>query len=123
MTYQIFLIALFLITFEALQEGFKIRGRHTLSASIEFIYLAGMAVLIFMAWKPILGLIFLRFAIFDGILNTVAGQPFFYIGTTKYYDRAWRWFFKITKFPENQWMGMWKLILGLIGLTLLLAVN
>jgi len=98
------LLALFLILTEALYEGFKIRQKHILSATIEFIHRM-IIILIAFAWvngitfqyevlpftRVIIGFIFLRFGIFDVILNLSAGLKLYYIGSTKLFDKGLQW--------------------------------
>ena len=128
-------VALFLILFEAIPEGLALGGHKTIAGVVEALYLTGITTVMFSFFMGfrygytlpskekivyvVLGYVFLRFAVFDGIYNTCAGLPFFYIGTTKLIDQAWQWFFALTKFPEEAWLGIWKLILGLLGVTFL----
>jgi hypothetical protein len=112
---MIFLLAIFLILFEAIYEGLKTRGFHIASASVEFVYRAVITIGLILwvsdvtlfhsdhlLWKSIGGYILLRFAIFDLIWNISAGQNIFYLGRTKLYDKylskvpvGFVWFIKI----------------------------
>jgi len=106
MNLVILLAALFLIVTESFYEGFKMRGKRTISARIEFLYLAVVSVVFFAfllgiqtpfvyhfvpLWNVIIGYVFLRFAIFNLILNTVAGLKLSFVGTTKDTDKIMQW--------------------------------
>lgn len=125
------LLALFLIVFEAVYEAIKDK---TLAGVIEFIYRAVLTVMAFMwmsgmAYPTLLesnllytlgGYLLLRFAIFDAIYNLMSGLPVFFIGTTKLFDKAWRWFFSKTGIPHEHFLALLKFICLLIGITWLL---
>jgi len=99
------LLILFLIVFEAFYEGMKIRGWYAVSEWAENIYLAGVTLmsLAWIAgiqvlhseyvpfWKLIISYLFIRFALFDLVLNLFADLRWFYIGRTKMFDRFFRW--------------------------------
>jgi len=102
---------LFLIVLEASFEGIKDGGNKQLSGIIEFIYRA-VITLIILAWIRgllifnadvdtylimIIGYLLLRFSLFDLIRNKFAGEKWWYIGTTKLFDKIQRWFFNKTK--------------------------
>jgi len=91
----------FLLTIpEALYEG--LRAKHPmLSFGIEFLFRFGIAVVIFAIaggfyingeqdyfFYHLFGYVLLRFAIFDFVYNLSADLPFFYVGTTKVYDKV-----------------------------------
>ena len=128
------LIALFLILFEAMPEGLYDRGKKTIVGLTEFAYRAVVTLIIF-AWATgwivfyphpegfldtIIGYVLFRFALFDFVYNAFAGNNLFYIGTTKIYDKFFGWFFKLTKFPEESFLFITKLIALLIGIVWLL---
>ena len=95
------LIALFLIVFEAIKEGFKSHKWHIASEMVELVYLTVIALVFFGwvngalphrmyepdLWYILIGYTFLRYAIFDAIFNISAGLSLFYIGKTKLYDK------------------------------------
>ena len=124
----ILILALFLIIFEAISEGFALAGHKTIAGIFEFIYLSGITLGLF-AWltgikrfdykgrfiKIIGDYILLRFALFDIIHNTCAGLPIFFIGSTKWYDIAWNWFFTWSGIDHIHFLFMFKLIALLIG--------
>ena len=130
------LVALFLILFEAIPEGFSDRGWKTLGGILEAIKLAVVTTFIFgilngwfmdfidikmfSVFYILGGYVLLRFALFDFAYNISRGVNLFYIGTTKLFDKFWQWFFRITKFPESHFFFMTKLIALLIALTWLL---
>ena len=106
MNWIILLAALFLIVTEALYDGLKMRGKHTFSARVELLYLIIVILIMFAfllgiqtpfeyhfvpLWKVIVGYVFLRFAIFNLILNTVAGLKLSFVGTTKDTDKIMQW--------------------------------
>jgi len=121
MNWIILILALFLIVFEAVHEGLKIKKKHIASGVIEFIYLAIITLIAFAwisgcrtpfeyqeatFWKVIGGYLLLRFALFDLIWNISADQRWFYLGRTKLYDRflskvptGFIWFIKVICIP------------------------
>lgn len=125
------LLALFLIVFEAVYEAIKDK---TLAGVVEFIYRAVLTVIAFMWMGGLMmltppessllytlgGYLLLRFAIFDAIYNLIRGLPLFFIGTTKLFDKAWRWFFSKTGIPHEHFLALLKFICLLIGITWLL---
>ncbi|NLG02388.1 MAG: hypothetical protein GX567_00910 [Clostridia bacterium] len=136
------LIALFLILFESASEGLALSGHKALSGALEFIFLAVVTLVMFsyttgayklFARKNIIvslqpniltvlgGYILLRFALFDVIHNLCAGIPMFYIGSTKWYDQIWQWFFNCSGIPSVHFLFMMKLIALLIGITWLMG--
>ena len=109
---MILLTSILLIILEGIYEGLKTRGKHIASASVEFVFLAfvTMVVLAFMSgrvtpfdypdipfWKIMLGYVFLRFGLFDLVWNVSAGQDIFYMGNTKLYDIILSWFVEVGK--------------------------
>ena len=131
------LLALFLIIFKATGDGLQQRGLKGIGGFINSIYTAVITLICFAyigkldtigsynfyyVWT-LLGFLLLRFGMYDFIRNAAAGDPLFYIGTTKWYDRFFRWFFIITK--QNPAEAMWlpKLISILIGLSFLTGLN
>ena len=136
------LIALFLILFEACPEGLSLAGYKGLAGGMEFIFLAVITFVmfsyttgvyrIFTRKHPVLslqprilpvigGYVLLRFALFDVIHNLCAGIPVFFIGTTKWYDLFWQWFFTWSNIPAGPFFFMLKLIALLIGITWLMG--
>ena len=121
------LLALFLILCEAVPEGMRMRGDHKWAASIEFIYravvtfvcfaflngISSSANIQFSFIRAIIGFVLLRFAVFDLIYNLYAGNPLFYIGDTKWYDKILRrmkmpeHFWAFVKFIALVWGGAW----------------
>lgn len=105
-------IAIFLVFFEAAYEGLAFRGKKTLSGVVELIYLAFITVIVF-SWSTgnsfvfgtgeffyvIIGYVLFRFAIFDLVLNPIAGWPIFYIGNTKLSDKGLYWLATKGKVP------------------------
>jgi hypothetical protein len=129
------LVALFLILFEAIPEGFADRGWKTLGGILEFIKLAVITIFIFGTLNGYFmyridntntlfyllgGYLLLRFAIFDFAYNISRGINLFYIGSTKIFDKFWRWFFNITKLPEPHFFLVIKLIALVFGIIWLL---
>ena len=133
----IYLIAaIFLILFEAIPEGLRDRGKKTIAGVIEFIYLAAMTLAVFAwltgqhhrppdpnLWFVIAGYILLRYAIFDAAYNLARGNPLFYIGNTKIYDRLLGWFFRWSGINSDHLQAMFKFIALLIGVTWLMGWN
>jgi glucan phosphoethanolaminetransferase (alkaline phosphatase superfamily) len=127
------LLALFLIIFEAIPESLYDNRKKSFSGVIEFIYRAGVAIGLFMwvvgiSFQPrglniyviLAGYLLLRFSIFDYIYNIIRGLSPFYLGDTKYYDKFWTWFFRITKFPKEHFFAFVKFILMIIGVVWLI---
>ena len=123
---MILLIVILLTALEAVFEGLKIRKKYLASELTEFIF----SVIIYgiliawiwyvqppkyslELWKLIIGIILVRFALFDVIWNISAGQPIFYYGTTKLYDRI--------MFKLGSWGWMMKAICGIVGIVFLLG--
>lgn len=136
------LIALFLILFESVPEGLALAGHKTSAGLFEFIFLAVVTFVMFsyttgayriftrkntiVSLQPdiltvIGGYILLRFALFDVIHNLCAGIPVFFIGTTKWYDQIWQWFFTWSGIAAEHFLFMFKLIALLIGVTWLMG--
>jgi len=136
------LIALFLIVSEAASEGLSLAGHKGIAGGIEFIFLAVVTFMMFsyttgayriftrrntvLSLQPNIltvlgGYVLLRFAIFDVIHNLCAGVPMFFIGTTKWYDRIWQWFFAWSNIPSDHFLFMFKLIALLIGVSWLMG--
>ena len=127
------LFALFLIVFEAVPEALYDNGKKRTSGIFEFIYRAGVAITVFMwvtgscltfygqsVYVILAGYILLRFSIFDYLYNVVRGLSPFYIGNTKYYDKFWVWFFRMTRFPKEHFFAFVKFILMIIGVVWLI---
>lgn len=112
------LLALFLIGFELTYEGLKIRKWHGLSGLFESIYRAVIVLLLYFwitgwlqppeswlldypqnFWKIIVAFVLVRFGIFDPLLNLVMDESINYIGFTKWYDIAIRWFCDKSRMP------------------------
>lgn len=106
MNWIILISALFLIIVKAIYDGLKVRGWHTFSSRLEFLYLAVVTIVFFAwlaglqspfdfhyieFWKIIGGFLLLRFAIFDLIWNIAAGQKLSFTGTTKDTDKVINW--------------------------------
>ena len=131
------LLALFLIIFKATGDGLQQRGLKGIGGFINSIYTAVITLICFAyigrldtlgsynfyyVWT-LLGFLLLRFGIYDYIRNIAAGDSLFYIGMTKWYDRFFRWFFKITRLDPIHALIMPKLISILIGLSFLTGIN
>lgn len=107
-------IILFFTVLEAVHEGLALRGKKGIAAAIEFVKLMGLPVLVlFWPWlirsdieladyyynvhqwhfwrylfvNLILGWTFIRFGIFNIILNISAGLPIMHVGTVKLIDK------------------------------------
>lgn len=66
-------------------------------------------------WKLIIGMILVRFALFDVIWNITSGMPIGYYGTTKLYDRI--------MFKLGSWGWFMKFVCGIVGIVFLLGKN
>jgi hypothetical protein len=137
-------IIVFFTILEAVHEGLALRGKGTVAGMIEAIKLAGLPALIivvyfdtqydqdyfnpFYPWKfyrfflPhfILGWLFVRYALFDGIHNLAAKLDLYYIGTVKFYDRI------LARITKKQYPGptFWipRILLLAAGVSLLLRI-
>lgn len=128
------LLSLFLILFKAVPDALADRNMKPLAGVLSFIYHAVITILIFGLLTSVIppiaidyslyyllgGFLLLRFAIFSPIYNIVRGNPLFFIGTTKLYDRFGRWFFARTRIPKEHFLVMLKFISLLIGITWLI---
>ena len=109
-------VALFLILGEAIYEGLADKGKGATAGVIEFFHRAFMSLIVFAyiggyyifdvkIERPfheiVIAFVFVRYALFDVTYNLITGNELFYIGFTKWYDKAWRWFFGWTHFPEH----------------------
>jgi hypothetical protein len=68
-------------------------------------------------WYIIGGYLLTRFALFDYAYNLAKGNPLFYIGNTKLYDKVWGWFFRWSGIPPEHFLGMFRLIALCIGVS------
>ena len=127
---MILLITLFLIITEAVYEGLSDRGLKPLAGVLEFIYKAFITLSIFAwlcridiyytsisYWYIIGGYLLLRFALFDYTYNLVVGNPLFYLGDTKYYDKLLGGFFRWSGIPPEHFLFMFRLIAICIGVS------
>ena len=137
-------IIVFFTVLEAVHEGLALRGKGTIAGVIELVKLAGLPALIiivyldtqydndyfqpFDSWRffrfflphLILGWIFVRYALFDGIHNIAAKLDLYYIGTVKFYDRFIGWLFR-HQYPEPSfWVP--RIVLLLAGVSLLMRI-
>lgn len=138
---MILLTALFLIFFKAIPDGILLRKYKTAFwlknykaiASLFMTTLFAVTILLSFAclmgisfnygdnyWFVIIGFLLMKFAIFDPIHNLVAGLKISFIGTTKFWDRFWQWFFKTTRFPVS-FLSVLRCISFLIGFSFLMG--
>jgi hypothetical protein len=128
------LVALGLIALEMIPEGLRLRAKHKWAASIEFLYRAAVAFILFAwlgglyspelatkfpFWMVLTGYVLLRYSVADLIHNLAAKLPLLYIGNTKWYDVLYNKFLAWTKFPDRAWLATTKFISGLVGLSML----
>lgn len=110
------LISFFIIASKALADAFRDTGRKTIGGLLETFYAGIVIILAFLGladiqifnvpyipfWKILGGFLLLRYALFNPIYNLTRGDvPIFYIGTTKLFDKALRWFFGWSHFPSE----------------------
>jgi hypothetical protein len=122
-----------MIVGEAAYEGLADREYRGIAGLIEFVHRA-IETLLILAYiggiyffsietKPFLevvvGFLFVRYALFDVVYNLTVGKEIFYIGFTKWYDKAWRWFFGWSHFPEH-FLAITKFILLCWGIAWLI---
>ena len=129
------LLALILIIPKALSDGFEQRGWGSIGGFIKSLWWLFVVVMIFGYsfqvinyhsdisdfWHSFIGFVFLRYGIYDYIRNLAKGDPLFYLGKTKWYDRLYQWFFRITKWPQAHFLFFTKAILGIWGISWLLG--
>ena len=140
---MILLLFLIIISLEAIYEGLDLisknypdRGYKLWSGVFEFVYRVIVMLIIFLwianyhfshiysyhvsFWHIFGGFILLRFALFDIIYNLIIGEPIFYVGSTKIYDKIWSWFFRWSGIPRDHFFAMFKLIALVISITWLI---
>jgi len=128
-------VALFLIVFQAVHDGLQMKDQKSIAGLIKFFYSVVIALVLF-AWVTsevifdcntdtyivtIIGYILLRFAIYDPIINRIIRQKWYYIGTTKYFDKFQRWFFNKTRIPVYYAFVLIKPICGFWGFSWLMG--
>jgi hypothetical protein len=133
------LLAVILCSLELIYEGLKYKGHHSISGLFEFIYRAliviGLYALIagnFVSpwaltyphnfWIIIVAYCLFRFGCFDPIIALVMGESINYIGTTKWYDKAIRWFVAKTRMGIGHFFFI-RLCLFIIGTLILIYAN
>ena len=108
-TFNYVILAAVLCLLELTYEGFKYRGLSRLSGLVESVFLLIVipsTILWFLQidspfesfaldrpgnwWKILVGVLLFRFGCFDTLINLVMKQKWYYIGTTKMYDRTIR---------------------------------
>lgn len=124
---MILLYAFLVILFEAISEALIKQshpGSFIFKGFIQWIIAIGLFAVWFWLmqgfdkyyvenWKLITGFVFVRFMIFDLVYNITFGNPLFYYGTTKLYDRIMA--------ELGGWGWMVKGILGIMGIIFLLG--
>jgi hypothetical protein len=109
------ILVLFLILFEAIPEALAETGRKTFAGVLEFIYRALVTLILFAFvggaylnlgvqdyfFFHIAGYVLIRFAVFDLIYNGICGLPWYYIGSTKLFDRMFGWLMTAGKVPNS----------------------
>ncbi len=73
-------------------------------------------------YKVIVGFLFLRFGLFDPILNLSAREPLNYIGFTKRWDKIIRWICEKTKCPV-EFLLFIRLCAAFCGIAWLITAN
>jgi len=133
------LLAVILVALEATYEGLKYKGHHIFSATIEGLYRGLIVVGLYLwitnyilspwelahpenFWKLIIAFILFRFGSFDLIINKVMGESWSFVGTTKAYDKAIRWFCNKTRIPIPFFRSI-QLMLAFIGAMVLIFGN
>lgn len=109
-----------LVIINALEDAFRDNDRKILAHLFNTLHIAGWIGMIYFdfTWIFIIQYILIRFALFDVIYNLTRGQKIFHIGSTSIYDKFWKRFEKVTKFPMNHVFFWIKLISLLIAITL-----
>jgi len=142
---MLLVVIVFLIVTEAIYEAFFNEAQReitpsrsklyfTMSEIVELIY-RGTVTAMAIAWvldvpqifvvkvipyyEALIAYLLIRYGIFDQTYNISCGNPLWYIGGTKNFDKAGKWFFRITKFPPSHWLFWTKLILFAIGVSLI----
>ena len=138
MNWKYLIAALFLIVFEMVPEGLALSDHKTIAGVFEFVYLTGVTLAVFALFngqlhsyfprgcnfvRILIGYILVRFALADPIFNLCAGLDWYFVGSTKLYDKIWLWFFT-SGIPPNHFFFMFKFLIALpIGTSLLLRKN
>lgn len=133
------LLAIVLVGLEASYEGLKYKGYHIFSATIEALYRAIIVVGLFLwitnyilspwelkypenFWKIIIAFILFRFGCFDLIINKIMKLKWWFVGTTKVYDKFITWICSKTRMPIMFFRYL-QLLCGFIGAMILLFGN
>ena len=125
------LLLIVLICGEAVYEAAYDEGYKLYSGFIEFI-VKGFFIIIFVYFlcpeqnqmpesfyandplRLFIAYISFRYALFDLTYNGFRGiRPLWFIGSTKMFDRFFRWFFEKTKFPQRHFL-IWSRVLFFI---------
>jgi hypothetical protein len=126
---------------ELVYEGLKFRGWSKTSGLIESVFLAFTWLMSFFwitqhilppqawvldypqnFWILIVAALFVRFGIFDLLLNKVRGKPWTYLGNSKVIDIVITWLLEKTRMPMSFFVFI-RLCLFIVGSLLLLNGN
>jgi len=126
---MLLITCLIIILIEAVSEGLLKRFNSSINEVIFDAWIQWViALMMFFIWfiwavhfdgyyvpieKMIIGFVFVRFATFDVAINLAWGQPWYYYGVTKWYDR--------TMFQLGSFGWMLKAIAGIVGGVFLLG--
>ena len=150
-TFEYLLLAAFLIIFKAVPDGLMMRRDnlsdakkkqrlHYWADSMYFAYHAVIPLMLILSladyynftnwiltyphnlYKVIVGFLFLRFGLFDPILNLSAREPLNYIGFTKRWDKIIRWICEKTKCPVEYLLFI-RLCAAFCGIAWLITAN
>jgi hypothetical protein len=133
------LIALILILGKYIPDALYDSGKKTLAGNIRWVYMFATAVIVFAYFdfaypdwlemrtfgftKLIIGFCLLWYAIGDLTYNLMRKLPVFYLGTTKQPDKLMKRFLDWSKFPDDAFLFMTKLIALIWGVAWLLIQN
>ena len=97
------LILLGIVLLDALGDGLRWIGKQVAHHAVEILKEAvWLSMLVYFTGEPNLIVMYLtaRIALFDPIINLVAGQGLGYVGSSSLYDKALKWFSNKVKEPK-----------------------
>lgn len=98
------LILLALVALDAIGDGFRWIGKqvaHHIVEGIRELIWASLVAYFMGVWVIIPMYVLARIAIFDPIINLVAGKGINYVGSNSLYDRILKWFSSKVKEPGH----------------------
>ena len=126
----ILLVTILMAAADALRDT----GRKKAGKLVEDAYLLAMAVPVFLYfsgycsnshyvwWHLLISAVLFRMSLFRIVWNLIAGKPYVYLGTTSYFDIAYRKFVDWTRQPPGILMGTFDLMCMIFGVWIIFAI-